>query len=437
MKGILAVQVQLRRLASGVCLAMTASALAMIGGPSPVAAGGGVIMYHAFLYSAGTMTDLGSVPGADQSMASDINDVGQVVGSSFNDTGFSSAYVWSAATGMRDLNTLLPSNSGWVLQDAAGINNSGQVIGLGMIGGQVQHAYLLTPPAAGVNASIVDLGALFTPEAINNAGQVAGTDDAHGVAAIYSAGTFTDLGTLPGGFGGGAFDVNDSSQVAGDASVPAPPPVNQEDHAVLYSGGAIVDLGAGDALGINDLGQVVGTSKSFGHAFLYSAGTITDLGTLPNFDFSQAQDINETEQIVGYAGVLAGGDLHGFLYRAGTMTDLGALPGQTNSLARRINAGGQVVGTSWGATTVTTNSMRQAINQFLASGLIKNAGIANSLIAKLNAVDVARAIGDCITAANIAQAFIHELQAQVGKSVDAAAGSTLIADAKFLIANCP
>ena len=119
------------------------------------------------------------------------------------------------------------------------------------------------------------------------------------------------------------------------------------------------------------------------------------------------------------------------------MTDLGALPGQTNSLARRINAGGQVVGTSWGATTVTTNSMRQAINQFLASGLIKNAGIANSLIAKLNAVDVARAIGDCITAANIAQAFIHELQAQVGKSVDAAAGSTLIADAKFLIANCP
>ena len=45
---------------------------------------------------------------------------------------------------MQDLNTLIPIESGWELAAATGINNSGQIVGRGMISGQT-HAFLLTP----------------------------------------------------------------------------------------------------------------------------------------------------------------------------------------------------------------------------------------------------------------------------------------------------
>jgi len=43
---------------------------------------------------------------------------------------------------MIDLNSLLPAGSGWVLTDAMAINDSGQIVGNGVINGQ-SHAYLL------------------------------------------------------------------------------------------------------------------------------------------------------------------------------------------------------------------------------------------------------------------------------------------------------
>lgn len=85
---------------------------------------------------------------------------------------------------------------------------------------------------------------------------------------------------------------------------------------------------------------------------------------------------------------------------------------------------------------VTADSIKDDVNQFLASGGIKNAGLANSLLAKLDAAAAAEARGDCGTADNIYQAFIHELQAQSGKGVSATAASIMIADAQFLIARC-
>jgi len=45
---------------------------------------------------------------------------------------------------MQDLNNLIPANVGWVLQEATGINDLGQVSGYGTIGGQT-HGFLLTP----------------------------------------------------------------------------------------------------------------------------------------------------------------------------------------------------------------------------------------------------------------------------------------------------
>jgi hypothetical protein len=86
---------------------------------------------------------------------------------------------------------------------------------------------------------------------------------------------------------------------------------------------------------------------------------------------------------------------------------------------------------------VTADSIKQDVNQFLAAGLIKSAGLANSLLGKLNAAADARSRGECGTAANQYSAFIDALQAQAGKGVDANAAAIMIADAQYLIANCP
>lgn len=96
--------------------------------------------------------DLGTMPGGTFSVAEDINDVGQVVGigncntaptCSYEQGGH--AFLWTDATGMQDLNDLIPRNSRWVLGTLwFHINNFGLIVGSGKINDQT-HAVLLTP----------------------------------------------------------------------------------------------------------------------------------------------------------------------------------------------------------------------------------------------------------------------------------------------------
>ena len=86
---------------------------------------------------------------------------------------------------------------------------------------------------------------------------------------------------------------------------------------------------------------------------------------------------------------------------------------------------------------VTPDSIKEDVNLFLAAGLIKNGGMANSLLSKLSSAAAARTRGQCATAANGYDAFIQELQAQAAKGVDASAATIMIGDAQYLIANCP
>ncbi|HEY0428140.1 MAG TPA: Ig-like domain-containing protein, partial [Pyrinomonadaceae bacterium] len=99
---------------------------------------------HAFLYSGGQMRDLGAL-GAAQSFAEDINNAGQVVGS-VELTLFGRdyrAFLYDGTT-MRNLNTLIPQDSGWILNQALGLNNNGQIVGRGTINSQTR-AFLLNP----------------------------------------------------------------------------------------------------------------------------------------------------------------------------------------------------------------------------------------------------------------------------------------------------
>ena len=86
---------------------------------------------------------------------------------------------------------------------------------------------------------------------------------------------------------------------------------------------------------------------------------------------------------------------------------------------------------------VTAQSIEDDVAAFLAMHQIKNHGIANSLLATLEAAAAGRARGQCPVAANHYDAFIHELNAQAGKGIDAAAAAIMIEDAQYLIAHCP
>jgi hypothetical protein len=86
---------------------------------------------------------------------------------------------------------------------------------------------------------------------------------------------------------------------------------------------------------------------------------------------------------------------------------------------------------------ITPDSIIADVKSALSSGAITNAGVANSLLAKLNEAKAARGRGQCATAALIYQAFINEVQAQSGKAIAPATASQLVSEAQFLIANCP
>jgi probable HAF family extracellular repeat protein len=87
-------------------------------------------MRRAALWSpSGGITNLGTLPGGDFSQAFGISDAGEVVGTSTSSSG-NRAFIWTAATGMRDLNALI-TPSPIVLTKAVGINNVGMIVAIG------------------------------------------------------------------------------------------------------------------------------------------------------------------------------------------------------------------------------------------------------------------------------------------------------------------
>jgi probable HAF family extracellular repeat protein len=109
---------------------------------------------HAFFKAGGTgmnqgFTDLGILSTGNDSIGLAINNAGAVVGRSRTTTqvGSEHAFIWQKGwpeTGMQDLNSMIPANTGWELKEAWGINNAGQIVGWGYLNGQVR-GFVLTP----------------------------------------------------------------------------------------------------------------------------------------------------------------------------------------------------------------------------------------------------------------------------------------------------
>ncbi len=219
----------------------------------------------------------------------------------------------------------------------------------------VTVAMLLCPAARAQTYTVIDLGAVRHGSArihgINAAGQaVGGSGHPHGedTHAFFwqKQGGMRDLGTLPGGDFSSAFAVNDSGLVVGTSNTAT------QMHAFTWTASSgMKDLGtmsgtnASQACAVNNQGQIAGSSGT--HAVIFSGGSILDLGTLGG-PSSEARSINNLGQVAGMADT-ADGHTHAFLWTNGTMQDLGALPGDTDSRAAHVSDGGLVVGASQGS----------------------------------------------------------------------------------------
>jgi len=101
--------------------------------------------FHAFLWTHETgMRDLGTVQGDVDSAAIGINDIGQVVGVSL-DANFNPRAFLRQGQEMIDLNTLIPAGSPLYLASACSINAAGEIVGFAFDSSGNVHAYLAVP----------------------------------------------------------------------------------------------------------------------------------------------------------------------------------------------------------------------------------------------------------------------------------------------------
>jgi probable HAF family extracellular repeat protein len=103
---------------------------------------------HAFALRFKRMRDLGATASRPNSAAVAVNRDGAAVGSVFRigaggDRSNEHAALFQQHQAL-DLNTLIPTRSGWVLQQATGINGAGDIVGNGTLHGE-QHGFLLIP----------------------------------------------------------------------------------------------------------------------------------------------------------------------------------------------------------------------------------------------------------------------------------------------------
>ena len=261
---------------------------------------------------------------------------------------------------------------------AAALNETGEVVGESWAGSiefpnrAVVWERISWPPGSTPRftwkASPLDTGGLTGDSAaagVNNSGQVVGNVHYAGFeqAAYWWYNGVADVIATPlGGWGSWAADINQHGVIAGSA--------NQTTHTwgrhgFVWANGKTTDLGflprsnQTQPVALNEHGQVVGSSWSGDistatdvRAFLWQAGKkIVDLGTLPGRALSAADDINDGGRVVGSSW---NGDMstsrqeHAFLWSRGRMTDLGTLPGARRSgatgIANAINNHGQIVG---------------------------------------------------------------------------------------------
>ena len=300
----------------------------------------GDMAQHAFVYTNGVMTDLGTLGGPNSGSYEGPTDA-------------------LLAGGLAETSTSDPNG-----EDFCGYGDNLICLGFSWQNG------VMTPldTLGGNNAQ---------GGGINDQGQIAGfaensTPDPNCPApqvlqfkpVVWNNGQIQVLSTYPGDQEGGVFWINNKGEMVGASGacaafdprygLPLAPK-----HVLLWRKGSSVPVNLGNlggkinnaAFAINDNEQVVGTSDLAGdqyqHAFLWQKGVMSDLGTLPGDVISVGCGINNRSQVTGVS-IDASGNLRAYLWQNGVMTDLNSLIPPNSPLyllhAFSINSAGEIVG---------------------------------------------------------------------------------------------
>lgn len=264
--------------------------------------------YRAFVTTDASETVLlPNLPGQSFGFGDEINEVGQVAGSS----GFDSiedpehAVRWTGGT-PQDLGTLRGGDSG-----AYSLNDLGQVVGWSEVDPRTSETH---PFFFSDETGMIDI----VPQAfdgrafdINESGQVTGVADF--TAFRWRDGVYEDLGAPPGFSYSSGLAINESGQVAGSVNNVS----GNDKRFARYTDGVGWELIGGPRntaflWGINDAGDAVGegTSGGFDLGFVFLDGQglflLDQLLATTEWTVFSAKDINNSGQIVAYASSIGG-----------------------------------------------------------------------------------------------------------------------------------
>ena len=248
---------------------------------------------------------------------------------------------------------------------ASGINNVGQVVGYYSTPKDWDHGFnrdgntYATLDYPGTTANRDRFWGGTTARSLNDSGVIVG---GHGrtyfgitYGYTYSGGTFRAMPSQACALATEAYGVNNGGQIVGVSELsrsscyPHPTPIAYPPVGYLYSGSTFTALAppgsiASVAWGVNNHGWVVGEySDTAGtrHGFWYFAGHYSTID-VPGSTATEAMGVNDVSQIVG-AYALADGKRHGFVLSAGTFTTID-VPGASETVATGINNSDWIVG---------------------------------------------------------------------------------------------
>jgi probable HAF family extracellular repeat protein len=309
---------------------------------------------HATLWTNGVTVDLGTLGGPNSNVAWPVKNVhGKIAGVSNTSTpdplGESfSCTAFLPATGDTCLGFRWENNKIFALPTlggnngiAAGVNNSGQVVGWAETA--VHDSTCVAPQVLQFEAVLYGPGKQqiqplppyprdpdSAATAINDNEQIVGisgicSNAIGGYSAehalLWEHGTVTNIGSLGGVGWNTPVAINNQGQITGFSDLPGDVSggvLTYNFHAFFWTkAGGIQDLGTlpgdniSEATGMNNLGQVVGVSFPSSHAFLWQKGVMTDLNSLiapaSQFLLISTGDINDSGEITGQACVVSGG----------------------------------------------------------------------------------------------------------------------------------
>jgi probable HAF family extracellular repeat protein len=314
-----------------------------VGTTTDVVVGGANVFTDAYQHAVYTnsleyLEDLGSLIGVyGNSVAGGISSKGAITGTSDQiidsegDIASHAFYFVSSRTGMVDLGT-----NGGTLAEGNATQNA-NVVGASTVAGDVAYtAFVWTSAKGMINLNtLAGDGGLdgYNSYAfgVNTKGLAVGSSDSpdgttHAVAWILKTGAIKDLLTLGGSYAQ-ALAVNDSNMAVGFSTLVGDAQTDAFEGSP--GGGGLHDIGNlggsyAQANGVNDSGVVVGSSNITGdtdvHAFVWTqAGGIVDLNTLPGLAGSAFVELNSANAIAADGtivgvGLAQDGQYHAFAW---------------------------------------------------------------------------------------------------------------------------